>query len=73
MTLERGTPVRFTAQLGAVDRGTVLGAIRFVGAVQPGQQGLYQEPILIGKEPWHIIQFGAWDVPAAEGQFEAIT
>ena len=70
--MEPGTPVRFTKRLGAVELGKAGTATRFVGEVEPGQLGLYQGPIVIGNETWHVIQFGAWDIPAAEGQFEAV-
>ena len=71
--IERGTPVRFTASLGAVLQRTVHTAIRFDGAVDPGQVGLYQEPTTIsGESGWHIIQFGAWDVAATESDFEIL-
>ena len=73
MSLERGTPVKFTARLGAVLQGTVHTALRFDRAVDPGQLGLYQEPTTIGGESgWHIIQFDAWDVAATESEFEIL-
>ena len=69
--IERGTSVRFTEQLGAVKRGTVFTTDRFVGKVEPGQLGLYQEPIILdGDNNWHLIQFGEWDVAATETWFE---
>jgi len=69
--MKRGTPVTFTARLGAVSRGTVHTATQFVGTIEPGQVGLYQEPIILSEEiGWHLIQFGAWDVAATIDCFE---
>ena len=69
--MDRGTQVRFTKTLSAIERGKAGTATRFVGKVEPGQLGLYQEPTVIDDENcWHIIQFGAWDIVAATDQFE---
>ena len=72
MIIEYGTPVRFLARLGAIERGKVGTATRFVGTIEIGQLGLYQNPFDIDGEPWHIIQFGAWDIPVDETDFEVV-
>jgi hypothetical protein len=72
-SIHYGTPVRFLANLGAVERGMAGRATKFVGTATAGQTGLYLQPLPgIGEDDWHVLAFGAWDVPAHRSQFEEL-
>jgi len=69
-----GTKVRVLVKAGCVERGKAGEATKFVGSMEPGQTGLYLYPCpgTLQGEDWHVITFGAWDVPLHSSQFEAI-
>lgn len=69
-----GTPVTILCNAGAVEKGTAGEATKFVGNVAKGQSGLYQGPVpgKLGKEGWHVVSLGAWDVPLHSSQFAEV-
>jgi len=76
-TIQNGVPqggqsVRILVRAGCVERGEAGYATKFCGDVKPGQVGLYLYPLpgsFKGMD-WHVIAFGAWDVPLHRSQFE---
>jgi hypothetical protein len=72
--MTQGTPVKILVKAGCVERGTAGRATKFCGTVEPGQNGLYLYPCpgTLKREDWHVIAFGAWDVPLHRSQFEVL-
>jgi len=70
MKIERGAPTMILMNANAYERGSAATATAtgFIGKVRAGQRGLYQEP-LPGMPGWHILRFGAWDVPVHKSHF----
>lgn len=52
--MKQGERVRFTAQLGLTER---VNATKFVGQVEPGDEGIYVGPLpeVKGMKDWHLI------------------
>lgn len=72
--MKRGTTVRILVKAGCVERGKAGRVTKFCGNAEPGQTGLYAGPLpgSLAAEDWHVIAFGAWDVPLHRSQFEEI-
>ena len=58
----------------AQERGTAGRATKFCGTAEPGQTGVYLYPCpgSLKGEDWHLVGFGAWDVPLHRSHFEII-
>ena len=72
--MERGTAVRILVKAGCVERGKAGQATKFCSNAEPGQTGLYIGPLpgSLANEDWHVVGFGACDVPLHRSQFEEV-
>ena len=61
--MQPNSSVRILIKAGAVEKGQVYSATRFVGTVEPGQVGTYQGSMAgyMGTQGWHVVSLGDWD------------
>ena len=70
--MKQGTSIKILIKAGCVKRGTAGHATKFCGTAEPGQTGIYLYPLAGSLKDWHVVGFGAWDVPLHKSQFAAL-